>query len=90
MAGMYEFPNVKNKMKMEEIKELLKKWNLESEKIENIGEALHVFSHIEWQMIGHLIEVKKENDIFLWVSKEELIKEYALPSAFQFYKQKLL
>lgn len=90
LAGMYEFPNIETKIESEEIKKEMQKWNLKPKKIENVGETVHVFSHIEWQMVGYLIEVEEKNNAFLWVSPEELTKKYALPSAFQFYKQKLL
>lgn len=86
LAGMYELPNVLQKKKKEELKEVLKVWNLESKKIENLGETIHIFSHIEWHMVGYLVEVKQKNEEFLWISKKGLETKYALPSAFTYYK----
>lgn len=88
LAGMYEFPNIlKNENK--NIQEILQSWNLEAEKIEEVGEAKHIFSHIEWQMKGYKIKVKGENNQFLWVSKEEVMKKYAIPEAFRYYKNRI-
>ena len=43
----------------------------------------HIFTHVEWHMTGYLILCRKTPDAFLWVTKEQLETEYALPSAFR-------
>ena len=43
----------------------------------------HIFTHVEWHMTGYLIRCRKMPDGFLWVTKEQLEHEYALPSAFR-------
>lgn len=84
LNGMYELPNVKEKIEnLKEIEEIVKQWNLKSTKIKNIGEYQHIFTHITWKMIAYQIEVEKENDKFIWVSKKQLEKDYALPTAFK-------
>lgn len=87
LAGMYEFPNVEGKMNKKQIENLLKNWNLEVEKIQEIEEAVHIFSHIEWYMIAYHIKVKQENKMFEWITKEQLEKDFALPSAFAKWKK---
>ncbi len=86
LAGMYEFPNVEGRLPKKQIKEILKGWNLEVVTIQKIGQAVHIFSHIEWNMVAYQIQVRKSNTIFQWVTKEQLEKEYALPSAFAKWK----
>ena len=43
----------------------------------------HIFTHVEWHMTGYLIPCRKTPDDFLWVTREQLETEYALPSAFR-------
>lgn len=88
LAGMYEFPNIleENCTKLQEI---LENWNLEAQEIEEIGQAKHIFSHIEWEMTGWKIKVKEKNKQFLWVKKEELLEKYAIPEAFRYYKNRI-
>ncbi len=43
----------------------------------------HIFTHVEWHMTGYLIRCRRMPDGFLWVTKEQLEHEYALPSAFR-------
>ncbi len=88
LAGMYEFPNVleKNNTKLEQI---LENWNLKIEQIEEIGQAKHIFSHIEWEMTGWKINVKEKNEEFIWVEKKEIFEKYAIPEAFRYYKNRM-
>ena len=43
----------------------------------------HIFSHVEWHMTGYLILCRRTTDDFLWVTREQLETDYALPSAFR-------
>ena len=59
---------------------------------ESIGDAKHIFSHIEWHMTGYRVKVKKEAAERLkayWnlveVTGEEFREEVAMPSAFRAY-----
>ena len=61
------------------------------------AKAKHIFSHIEWQMSARVITLERipENTTFMnqqitWVSKEELQYDYAMPSAFAVYREKVL
>lgn len=87
LAGMYQFPNELGKKTKKEIKEILKKWNLEAKEIQKVGEAVHIFSHIEWHMTGYCIQVKQENEMFQWITKEQLKKEFAIPTAFSKWRK---
>lgn len=89
LAGMYEFPNIDKKIKLEEINEILKQWNLRGSKPENIGTHHHIFSHIEWDMIGYKVQVENENKEFIWVKKEEILKDYPIPGAFVPFREKM-
>ncbi len=88
LAGMYEFPNVLVKENMT-WQAILNNWNLKVEQIEEIGEAKHIFSHIEWRMKGWYIKVEKQNNEFEWVEKEKIRTKYAIPEAFGYYKKRI-
>ena len=90
LANLYEFPNVDEKLTKKAVVDVLKKWNLEASNIEEIGMHHHIFSHVEWEMIGYRIAVETMNEEFIWVKKEELLEEYAIPGAFGKFREKIL
>jgi len=51
---------------------------------ENAGRAVHVFTHIEWHMTAERVVLRGalEGHELVWVTREELERDYALPSAF--------
>ena len=51
---------------------------------EPAGRAVHIFTHIEWHMTAERVNLRRpsENAAFMWVTREQLEREYALPSAF--------
>lgn len=87
LAGMYEFPNKEGKNTKQQIKDIVKQWNLEANKTKKIGETSHLFSHIEWRMTAYYIKVKEKNEIFEWVTNQQLEQEFAIPSAFTKWKK---
>ena len=79
LAGLWEFPNV-----------------LAGETMPITGDvfgkplkAKHVFSHIEWHMTGIFLDVAEPAAEWEWVEISALQKEYALPSAFRAFLEKL-
>lgn len=89
LANMYEFPNVDGDFSEKEMGNVLQSWRLEAEKIEKIGAHHHIFSHIEWEMIGIKIVTKNKNDAFIWVEKQEILEKYAIPGAFKKFCEKI-
>ncbi len=84
LANMYEFPNMDKKVTKKEIEGVLKDWNLIiiENHIEKMGTHKHIFSHIEWDMIGYKVQVQSRNKEFIWVEKEVILEKYAIPGAF--------
>lgn len=89
LANMYEFPNIDKKIDKKEIQTVLQDWNLTSSNIEAIGTHHHVFSHIEWDMIGYKIQVSSINKEFTWVKQEEILQKYPIPGAFVPFRKKM-
>ncbi len=89
LSGLYELPNLSGHLKQEEVLEYLKKEGFSPLHIRKLPEAKHIFSHVEWQMIGYQVRLEdRENDQkepFLFVEPERLEQEYPIPSAFAAY-----
>ena len=89
LAGLYEFPSETGHMSLEEAAAYSKKIGLMPVRIRELGEAKHIFSHIEWHMTGYEIlvdELEKTNKKgFLFIRPKEIEKEYPLPSALGHY-----
>ena len=89
LAGLYEFPNEQGYMSEKEVIQYCKKIGLMPVRVKKLEEAKHIFSHIEWQMIGYEVlvdELEKTNKReFLFITPEEIEKEYPIPSAFEVY-----
>ena len=82
LARLTEFPNVLGSLDEAGAAITLAQWGLIAKRIEPIGTAKHVFTHIEWQMKGYFAEVKGKNDGFRYVAREELTA-LAIPTAFK-------
>ena len=85
LAGMYQLPNTEGYYTEAALRDKLRSWDIEPLSIVPLGEAKHVFTHIDWLMQGFRIVTPTESDRFLWVTPEELKASYALPSAFKYY-----
>lgn len=89
LANLYEFPNVAGNLTKAEIETILKTWNLEAKQIKKQGNCRHIFSHVEWEMVGYRVLVGQNNVAFLWVEKQELLEKYAIPGAFAKFRESL-
>lgn len=94
LAGLYEFPSESGRMSLEEASAYSKKIGLMPVRMKELGEAKHIFSHIEWRMTGYEIlvdELEKTNRRgFLFIRPEEIKQEYPIPSAYGYYADKVL
>lgn len=85
LASLYEFPNKIDTPSLIDVENDLIDKNINYKEVLEIGESKHVFSHIIWYMKGYVIELNEQLENFTWVTKEELIEKYSIPSAFSFY-----
>ena len=89
LAGLYELPNVEGHFTQEQALDYSRQIGLAPLRIQPLGEAKHIFSHVEWQMIGYSIRVDEleqsctENMLF--VHPEEVENEFPIPAAFEKY-----
>lgn len=89
LAGLYELPNVEGELTQDEALAYCRGIGLAPLHIRPIGEAKHIFSHVEWQMVGYSIRVDElENSCtenMLFIHPEEVEKEFPIPAAFEKY-----
>lgn len=100
LAGMYELPNCEGKLSEKEAVSYVRSLGLSLVRIQKLESAKHIFSHIEWHMIGYRILVepidfeisKSQNglpEFYLLTTKNRVEKDYAIPSAFFAYVKEL-
>ncbi len=99
LADLYEFPVLEGKVSSKKVIQYLKDNNLISIKIQKLKEAKHIFSHIEWHMIGYLVTIQdakfnewgyedKMHD-YIFVEPKEVEKKYPIPTAYKEYAKYL-
>ncbi|MBQ2988159.1 MAG: A/G-specific adenine glycosylase [Clostridia bacterium] len=87
LAKLWEFPNVQGRLSEEEAFSYLQSLGLSPVGVTPCGDAVHIFTHIEWHMCGYAAECMTPTDGFVWQSAEEILKNYAIPSAFRAYTE---
>lgn len=97
LAGLWEFPNVDGALSGEEVHQFLDSLELKAASLIELKKAKHIFTHIEWEMTGYLVKVKRAsspsvipvaaNAELHWVGFDELDTQLTLPSAFKPYYQ---
>ncbi len=88
LAGLWQFPNLPEKMDTGEVLEKLAEMGLRPKELHRQVERKHIFTHITWQMRGYYLSVKEMNATYTWLTPEEIRQEAALPTAFrQFWEE---
>ncbi len=82
LAGLWEFPNVAGTLTEADAAEVVTGWGLCVSDWRGKLSAKHVFTHVEWRMVGYLLSVTgADNQNFAWLDAQEL-QTYGIPSAF--------
>ncbi len=104
LADLYEYPNVDTHMSADEVLTYLKgispAWkNALSGTITVLPQAKHIFTHLEWHMIGYAVNLDTEElerlaqdyqektnaRMVCWADRAALCNTYAVPGAFEVY-----
>lgn len=89
LAGLYELPSVEGHLTEDEAIEYSKQIGLSPLRIQKLEDGKHIFSHVEWHMIGYRIRVdeleKSCTEKMLFVHPAEIQAEYPIPAAFETY-----
>lgn len=59
LAGLYELPNLEGHLSEDEVLRYLKERQLSPLRIQPLEPAKHIFSHVEWRMIGYMVLVEQ-------------------------------
>lgn len=88
LAGLWQFPNISGILNAEEALMYAEEANLKPKDILRTVNRKHIFTHMQWDMIGVYMEVSCTNDHFCWLTEEEINEQMALPTAFrQFWEE---
>lgn len=93
LAGLYELPNLPGKRNEREVLDFAKELGLIPLRIQPLPPAKHIFSHVEWHMIGYMVsvanlevtEAESMHRGWLLVETESVKEHFAIPSAFGAY-----
>ena len=55
LAGLYELPNIEGYLTEDEIVSYIRSAGYEPVRIQEVGDAKHIFSHVEWHMKGYVV-----------------------------------
>ena len=83
LAGLWEFPNVPNKLDTEAALAQAEAFGLRPREIRRQAERKHIFTHIRWEMRGIYLEVAEPAGDFTWLTAQEIEEQAALPTAFR-------
>ena len=89
LGGLYEFPCVDGHATPREAGKYLTALGLTVGEIIPLPAAKHLFSHIEWRMIGYAVEVETAPptvEDWFFVPVSQLDDTYAIPSAYAAYR----
>lgn len=86
LAGLWEFPNCDGILSADDAMRKAAEWGCNPTGVTPCGDAIHIFSHIEWHMTGYIISCGAEPDRFRWADETARRDSYAVPAAFRYYK----
>ncbi len=89
LAGMWEFPSLSGRLEPGALREALAKEGLPSGDISSCGEAVQVFTHVEWHMLGYFVEIPAPGGDYVWETPKAIRAGYAIPTAFRAYLRQL-
>ena len=89
LSGLYEFPNVKGHLSMEEALNTVRKMGFEPLQILPMARAEHVFSHLVWHLIGWSVRIgdvePDETLPYQFFLQSDIKKRIPIPAAFAAY-----
>ncbi len=85
LAGLWQFPNVPQKLDTQAIVNQVENYGLKIKDIHMKVERKHIFTHVEWDMCGVYVEVSSCDGDFVWLPREQIETQVALPTAFRIF-----
>lgn len=95
LAGMWELPALEQILTQEELILYLKEEDLAVCEMKSLGKAKHIFTHVEWHMVGYRVQLENLNlnwsdkHNLTWASLEEIVDKYSIANAFSAYMKEV-
>ncbi len=83
LAGLWQFPNCEGWLEPGEAIAKVEEMGLKPTQIYRQVEKEHIFTHIQWHMRGYYLETELPEGTFVWLTREEIEAQAALPTAFR-------
>lgn len=94
LASLYEYVNLDGKKSAAEAAKELGIAEADIRETEDLPDAVHIFSHVEWHMCGRRIRLKRasgyQDKAVLMVCRAQLQDRYPIPNAFRVYTNILI
>ncbi len=89
LAGLWEFPNVEGSLDTSGALRTARDLGARPLSATSIGDAIHIFSHVEWHMTGFLVACESLPDTLAHATPDEIRAAYAIPKAFHAFLKKI-
>ena len=90
LAGLWEFPSLDGERDADRLLTVLTDLGLQPAELRPAVSARHIFTHIEWQMQGWVVQCRGSGPAdWVWVTPQELTLRYPVPSAFRAFTKLL-
>jgi A/G-specific adenine glycosylase len=96
LSGLWELPGLEEKLTPVRMTEYLKEQNIKAMKLLPLGEAKHIFSHVEWHMIGYQLILSELPESYStlhdirWIRPQEIMESYSIPNAFSAFTKQIM
>lgn len=87
LASLFGFPMADGHCSEASAREQLCRAGFAVQSIAPCGSAKHIFTHVEWHMIGFWAQVETPLPCYLWKTAPEILESVALPSAFRAFRK---
>lgn len=85
LSGMWELVNFDGFGAEGDVESYLLSQGIRPLTIERLPDAKHIFTHVVWRMRGYAVSCAKASDSFVFKTKNEILADYAVPTAFRAY-----
>ena len=87
LANLWELPHLIGHLTPENLALYLQEHKYKVKAIQALPPAKHIFTHIEWHMIGYEVHLEEipHDALYQWASPQELVDVFAVPTAFKSY-----
>ena len=91
LSGLFEPYCLTGKLTAEEVRASLAALGITPQRLMPLGEAKHIFTHLEWHMTGFEVILNEADEALLpqelfFAPRAEIDTVYALPSAYRAYR----